>query len=407
MSTNQLIRRSPSGPVLQYPTSLAGNVLTVLPDGTVDPSASALTPATSRIVFVSSVFGSDATGDGTMARPYATIAKAYSTITTASSAAPWQIVLFQGTYAENVAVKAFVRIEGWDKAKTASGSYPARITGTITLGTSFATAGAYAHLTAVDINGTTTLDFSGSADGQVFCTGCQFEDDVGYSGVALNIVEMHECTLFGNVTQTGCTALWQNTDNQNGSLLHVLAGSAINARLDLYNSTWVGALTAEATTDGTCTINLFDSEVRSGVVTTVAAGANNPIVNGAFGTLPENVLITGSAARAMNEQMRVSQVLTIASGITLAASSVTEVTIPLTDTFFGQTSIEALACCLTFSGAAWITLVTQQIIWSWYVLRNAGTNEVHVVFLNLDVEQTTPAGLGLLLSAYLPSTVGT
>jgi len=365
-------------------------------------------PSTSRIVFCSPLFGSDSSGDGTMSNPYATIAKAYSTITTASASEHWQIVLFQGTYSEAVALKPFIELVGWDPTEIAEDTYPAVISGSVTLGAGFSTAGARGWVTDVSVDGTIILNFTttSSTDGVVSFTNCQLEQDATIIMNAGNTVELHGCTLWGGYDQEGGIGTWFNTAGADVKLLTVRAIAATGATFNMENSSWRGdvEILQNGVVDAGMTINLLNSHAREGSWVVNAAGGFCPNVNAPFGAVPENVTLTGSSAKAMSRQMRISQALNIASGIELNVG-VTDIAVPLVDTFFGQTSIEQLACSLTFIGAGWTTLQNAQVLWSWYVRRQAGVNEVHVCLLNTDVITNTPS-LDFVLTAYFPSTEG-
>ena len=366
-------------------------------------------PATSHIVFVSSVFGSDTTGDGTAAAPYATINHAYSTITTASAAQVWSIVVFPGTYSENLAIRPFIRIDGWDPSRDAGGFYPTRITGTFTLDASFSTADSRAWINWCDLDGTVTLDFvtATSANGAVLLTGCQLEGDLTATGVLANVYELHECTLIGAVTQTGCTASWFDTAGTNFEPLQVLAGATSGGRLDLFDSVWEGAITADqngnVTGGQTVIINLNNSQARNGTCTLVAAGANNPSINGAYGATAENPVLSGSAAVALSRNMRISVTLTIPSGTAILPGETADVLIPLTGAILGATSIEELSCAFTPRGAVWTTeLGAANAVWCFYDVQNGATAEVHAVVGNINTlgTITTANPLPFTLTAF-------
>ncbi len=390
--------------VLTAPQLPAGRRITVDDQGSngeidaivVDLSSGGVpAPSTSFIVYVSSVFGSDTIGDGTVSAPYATINHAYSTITTASAAQVWTIVVFPGTYAENIAIRPFIRIDGWDPSRDAGGFYPVRITGTFSLDAAFATAGSRAWVNWCDLDGSVSLDFvtATSTDGAVSFTGCQFEADLAANGVLANVYELHDCTLFNTVTQTGCTAGWYGTAGTSFSLLHVLAGAASGARLDLFDSVWEGSVTADqngnVTSAQTVIINLNNSQARNGTCTVIAAGSNNPTINGAYGATAENPVLSGSSAVALSRNMRVSLTLTVPSGTAMLPGETADVTIPLTSGILGATSVEELSCDFTPHGTLWTSeLAAQNCVWSFYVRKQLGTNEVHVVIGNINTAGT-------------------
>lgn len=345
-----------------------------------------------------------------MGKPYATIAHAYSTITDASATKVYQVVLFQGTYAENVALKPFIELVGWDPTQWFGGEYPARMNGNVTLDTGFSAAGAQAWITAVDIGGTVTLDFvaATSTDGVVSITNSQLEDTATVTMAGGNSFELHGCTLVGDYVQAGGNAVWENCVGSGIPLLHVQARTGSGASLNMHDSTWDGDIHADQngnTTGGqVVTVNMNNASARSGTCTLTSAGTNVPVINAAYGDLPENPVLTGSSSVALSRQMRVSVGLTVPSS-SLGAGAVTDVLIPLAGSVLGATSIEFMACTLTPVGTLWTTLAGNDVTWSFYVKDNAGTQEVHAVFWNPGDAPVTSGALPLLFNAYQPNVI--
>ncbi len=376
-------------------------------DCLVDTDGSGIpSPTVSHLVYCSPLFGSDTEGNGSQAAPFATIAHAYSTITDAAADNIYDVVLFPGTYSENLALKPFVRVVGYDPSEIADGTYPANIDGTVTLGAGWSTSGAVAWLTAVDVSSAVTLDFvtATSTNGIVSITNSQLEDDVTVSMAAGNTFDLHGCTLWGHCTQTGGIGFWFNVAGADVKTLTVNAIAATGATLNMANSHWLGDLHANqnGVTDGLVTINMYNSHAREGTCTVTAAGAFCPNVNAPYGALPENVVLAGSGAAALSRQMRVSKAFTI-SDTTLPAGGLTDITIPLTDDILGATSIEQLHCTFTPHGPLWNAAANNQIMWSFYTRKNSTVNEIHLALYNHDVEIQSGA-LPFLFAAYFPST---
>jgi hypothetical protein len=408
--SNFLQTQNPTGQVTQLVTTNGSETVISAPGG--GTGGGIPTPATSHIVFASPVFGSDTTGDGTEDLPYATIAKAYSTITTASAVDIWQVVLFAGEYVENVALKPFVRTEGWDKAKQTSGVYPAHINGNVTLDAGFSVAGATAWVTAVDIDGTTTLDFvaAASTDGSVSFAGCQFEVNIVLTQGPSNSTEMHECTLLDDCVQLGGSLLWENTVGGSGgsSALRIAAttgGSASGALFSANNSSWVGNVQADQNANSTdnVQIDLNNSQFRGGTLTITAAGSNNPIINGAYGSTPENPVFAGSSAAGLSPQMRVSLEVIVPGRSVIAAAGTTDATIPLSGGVLGATSIEDMNCACTLTGIDWRDLFTaQDLSVSWVFVDNGGAQEIHCMIYTPGAGFTAGIDLPVRFTAYLP-----
>ena len=408
---NFLQTQNPTGQVTQLVTSNGSETVISAPGGGGGGGGGIPAPATSHIVFASPVWGSDTTGDGTEGLPYATIAKAYSTITTASDVEIWQVVLFGGEYAENVALKPFVRLEGWDKAKQTSQVYPARINGTVTLDAGFSATGATAWVTAVDIDGTATLNFvaATSADGSVSFTGCQFELNLALTQGPQNSTELHECTLLDNFVQNGGSVTWENTVGSVGSTLQIQAttgAAASGALFSANNSGWVGNVEVDANGNVTdaVEVDLINSQMRGGLLTISVAGSNVPVVNGAYGATLENPVLVGSASVVhLSSQMRVWQNLSIPSGTVIAAASTTDVAIPLPASLLGATSIEDMSCTCTPVGATWPLMIQpENMTVQWAFVNNAGTNIIHALIYTPGAGFTLGTDLFFNFSAYLP-----
>lgn len=377
-------------------------------------------PAASHIVFASPLFGNDTTGDGTAGTPYATIAHSYSTITTASAVEIWQVILFGGEYVEDVALKPFIYVEGWDKSQQTSQVIPAHINGNVTLDAGFSASGATARVTSVDIDGTTTLDFvaASSADGSVSFTNCQFEVNTVLTQGPSNSTEMHGCTLLDDCVQLGGAMAWKHTRGGTGgsSTLRIAATTGAAASGALFtadNSCWIGNVHADQNGNGTggqiVQIDLDNSQFRGGTLTITAAVDNNPVINCEYGAVPENPVLAGSAAVALSSEMRVWQALTVPSGTVIEGLSAADVPILLTGGVLGATSIEDMSCDFTPRGDVWATELAQhQLSWSFYVKQTSGPSvaQVHVVIFNpSDTTVTTAAALPLLFYAFLPTVV--
>lgn len=356
-------------------------------------------------------WGSDTTGTGSIFLPFHTIAHTQSIITDAAADKIYEIILYPGEYAEDVHCKAFTEIVGFDPTQTFNAVYPARINGNVDLGASFSTAGAAGWITAVDVDGTLTIDYPGvSAPGGVLfsVTNCQIEDDtVVTMALGGQTVEFHGTTFVGDFIQNGGTVLWENCAGIGNTVLHVKAVTGSSPILTMYDSAWLGDLHADQNgiTDQLVTVTLNNSQCREGTVTVTAAGAFCPNVDAAYGAIPENVVLAGSVAAALSKQMRVSLGLTIPADTVLAANGDTDVVIPLPAGALGATSIEQLSCTMTPVGSNWGSLVTDGISWSFYVL-GGGANEVHTVFYNPTESTVNTPGLPLLFYGFPPTNIG-
>jgi hypothetical protein len=381
------------------------------------PSGNGVIPSftITQELWVAASWGSDITGDGSIFNPFKTIAHARSVITDASATKIYEIILYPGTYAEDIPLKAFTKIVGFDPTQSRFNyTYPANLTGIITLGPSFAFGLPLipiAWITNAQIYGTFSLDFvtDGSTNGSVSVTNCQYLTDCTVNMGSNNYFELHGCTVTGNYTQTGGVGLWENiaADNSGGTL-DVKAAATSGARLNMYNSCWQGNIHADQNGNNTggevVTINMINSEARNATCTITATSNNLPTINAPYGNLPENPTLSGTGA-ALSRQMRVSAELHVPSGTEIGVNGTTDVTIDLPTGLIGSTSIENMSCTIISQGAFWGTdVVAHNCSWSFYTVQNGATPEVHVVFLNpVDNDVTTSHNLSLLFYAFQPN----
>ena len=399
-----IIRVSPSGPELVYPATQSGKVLGINAAGQVRPQLSGgrgiPAPSTSHIIFVSEVFGSDVTGDGTQAFPYQTIAHAQST-TTPSAADVWDIVLFPGSYTANVQLLAFTRLVGFDP--TMGFTCPAILNGTITLGASFAAATAVASVTNVQVTGAMTLDFIGasSADGTVAITDCLLSANVTVDALGLNFVTFTKCILEGAFEQDGGNVIWKDVSNRFSTTMTINGRSGTSTLFTAFAGGWGGTLHASqaGVTDQTVAIDLQGFSV-AGAVRITASGALCPTITAPLGATLPNPLLDGSAAAAMSSNMSIAAVLTVPSGTVLAGlSTANDFVVPLTAGTLGADSIDLFDCNLTLL-SGWSSLLKTnggQVTLS--VHDNAGTNEVHLLILISGPGLTTATDLKANFSA--------
>jgi hypothetical protein len=358
-------------------------------------------------------WGSNTTGTGSIFLPFQTIAHTQSIITDAAANKIYEVILYPGSYTEDVPVKAFVKIVGFDPTQTFGQVYPARINGDISLGTGYGVASAAGWLTNLDIDGVVDLNFpetGTSADAGFSITNCQLEDDCTVNLGPANFFEFHGSTLFGGYEQRGGGSVWENTAGAAGaSLLHVLAVTGSGATLRMYDCSWMGDIHADQNGNTTAgqvvNIEMFNSQARNGTCTITSATNNLPIIDGPYGALPENPVLTGAANAALSRQMRVSEGLSI-SATPLPAGS-TNILIPLPGTVLGATSIEQMSCSFTPVGSGWGTVAAAGVTWAFYVRQNGATSEVHVVFTNTTDTPSSTGSLGLLFYAFYPNVIGT
>ena len=191
--------------------------------------------------------GSDATGNGSLAKPYATVSGAMAAITDASPTKRYAIHVAPGNYTESsgLALKANVFVVGADQRLV-------RITGALSMHSSFSGSadnrGGMTNLTVVsaaDFNWTTVT----SAAGKLYFRGVLFSGAFAMTGynnaIAQSIIE--QCQFFGASTISGINVGAYNSNIHWSSLtLNQHPNGGMATILNAIGCTF-GAVTANAT----------------------------------------------------------------------------------------------------------------------------------------------------------------
>ena len=366
-------------------------------------------PALSAQVFVSVLYGNDVTGDGTSTKPYRTINHALATITDASVAKPYILTLLSGEYVEDVALKPFVILQGINSGANATSLMNAAITGAMTLGPGFA--GIDVELVWVsncDINGTLTLDYTGSDAGKAYFTNCNLEDTVTVTSTTGNNTEFHHCEFFGAYTQVGGFAAWYDSNgNAPASALTLKPTDANPVLLECFGGSWQGTVALDQ--DGrapACTLRLLGCSMsQASAFTVTASAAHCPAVLTDYGNTPENVTFAGAAA-VMFAQARVSKKLTIPAGTAIAATSLSQVVFGLPAALFGTTTIESLQWSITAVGFKWGGLTaSHNCSVTFFVATVGGVPSVIVNFYNPGAGFNIADPVDVMVAGYLPGTI--
>lgn len=180
-------------------------------DQAIDTAVSEATITIAQSKYVTAT-GSDVSGDGSLAKPYATVSAALASITDASPTKRYAIHVAPGNYTESsgLALKANVFVIGADPRLV-------RITGAVSLDSSFSGSGDHRSgftkvtlLSAVDLNWATVT----SAAGKIYCREVLFNLAVNLYGhnnaTAQGMFE--QCQFFNNLTVSGINLGWM-TDN--------------------------------------------------------------------------------------------------------------------------------------------------------------------------------------------------
>lgn len=371
-------------------------------------------PAVTHMVFVSALWGSDTTGDGSETKPYATIAHAQSTITTASITQVWSIILFPGDYPEDpVHLMAFTRIVGWDPSSYQNAEFvfnerPAILDGMIDLGPSFSQANSLAVVTNVSCRGMITLDYVTAAHPTAHCAfkNCNVVETNLYgvnNGSLFNRTEFYECQAEGDFVVIGGRVNWYNTSGPR-PLQHLIVEPAAlrPVTFEAVGGAWSGDVTAsQNAVEELCQLNLYGFSV--GPVAIIGTATATPRVNADFGATPETPTLTGAGAQ-LTSQMRVFKQLSVPSGVTIAALATTDIAVAL-PTELGANSIESLCCMSSLILAAWRNMiVTHKLAVTFAYVNALGVNEVHVLICSVDAAPfNTPGGLAFNFWCWRPS----
>lgn len=154
-----------------------------------------------QIRYVNGAAGSDATGDGTIKKPYATISAAQNSISDASATKRYAIFVAAGNYTDAIALKANVFVVGASKESV-------RVTGAVSMGASFSGSAdnrsGFSQITllsAADFNWATVT----SAAGKLYMNEVVFGSAVNMYGHnnAIAQAQFNSCIFFGNFTISG------------------------------------------------------------------------------------------------------------------------------------------------------------------------------------------------------------
>lgn len=379
-------------------------------------------PTISAQVFVSALYGSDVTGNGTQAKPYATIAHAQSTILDAASTKVYQIWVMPGVYTEAVGLMAWTVLTGTDMSDNSTAFMQANVIGAFTLGPSFTGAilGEQAWVTNIDVNGSLTLDYvaAGSTNGSIVFTNSQIEGNAICTGGSSNTTEFHNCNQFGDFTEVGGFVEFHNTNNVNPTALLTVqgTGAAGSAFLDAWGGSWSGSVTLDQNaSNGTVVLRGRSFDMSNGNVNVLASATHSPAFVVDHGDLPENCNISG-AAGVMSPQMRIShQFANIAPNPTAIAgmaagppagppfAAVTTISLPYPAQLFGATPIENCHVSAAPVGANWGTFIGPHNCSVTVTYRtNGGVPTVDVNISNPGAAFNITDAIDLNVQAYLP-----
>jgi hypothetical protein len=367
-------------------------------------------PLGSHILCASPVFGSDTTGDGTLAKPYATIGKCYSVASpTASDTEIWEVILFPGDFTENVAIRPFIDLIGWQVSTLSNGNPPVILSGVVTLDATFAAPGSVTNLANLGITNSlaTALDFIGisSVAGTVSFTNCVIQDNIVLTlGFASNTVEFHDCICFSAVTQTGGAFTMWNTTVDGGMLIE--GGAGLGPSFAAYGGTCLGDFTADAShnTTGDPFYVVLDSFSIRGTLNITSNDDVTPTIVSDYGATSENPVLVGSLA-GLSPQMRVTDVFTIPSGTAITTAASTAIPFIVDPAKLGTTNIETLLNTANCIGSQWNDIFSvHKCTVSFQFYQSGGDNLVVVNIYSPGAPFTTADGLTVNWGAWLPFT---
>jgi hypothetical protein len=416
MSINQLLANFPTNTQFTVPTSNQGAVTFSV--GGPPGGGSVPVFTVTQQVWVA-LWGSNTTGDGSEENPFATIAFAQSSILDSGPAKFYNLMLYPGTYAENVLLMAFVNIVGFNPSAFTAGFYPARVSGTWALGASFggAQVGQFCLVTNIDVDGLTTFDYVTltATSGSVAFANCQLEANVNTIGFTGNATEAHNCQLFGDWLQQGGLTNFFNTNNVNAAALLTVQCTAVSSAFMFADGgSWSGSVTADQNTFNTnCILNFQGFSASRGLVQMFATATTSPAIVANYGDLPENTSLSGAAAE-LTAQMRISHQFTGITGAVagLAAGPpggppfgvVTTFDFVVPANLIGVSAIEAMQCSCSPVGTNWGSIVGPHgITYAFRYEDVAGVPTVHLDILNTGAAFNITDALAFNLLAYVPA----
>lgn len=214
--------------------------------GYVDAAISAATIDIAQSLYVTSD-GNDSTGDGSLAKPYATISGAMAAISDASPTKRYGIHVAAGNYTEpsGLALKANVFVIGADQRLV-------RITGAISLHSSFSgSADNRSGMTNLTVVSAVNLDWTAvtSSAGKIYMRNVLFSSTFAMTGynnaIAQSIIE--QCQFFGAATISGIN-VGMYVDNVHWSSLALNQHSSLPTVVNALGCSF-GTLTATASVD--------------------------------------------------------------------------------------------------------------------------------------------------------------
>lgn len=175
-------------------------------------------PFFSQIIWVNKA-GNDTTGDGTTAKPYATVAHAMATITDALYEKRYVIYVGPGDYNDPLDLKAWVFVVG-------AGYQATRINGAVTINDpSWANPGTHsderAGFTTCVLRGTVTFDFTatGSLYGKIYLLDTNVNQTINLTAFGpVNQAVFNGGELFGGLSVTGMNMVVCNIAFQGGNI---------------------------------------------------------------------------------------------------------------------------------------------------------------------------------------------
>jgi hypothetical protein len=265
-------------------------------------------PALTQILYVNKG-GNDATGDGSITKPFLTIQAATSSVTDASTLKRYAILVGPGRFDEPVVIKPWVFIVGTDTNGT-------RIGGAVTIGPEWNTpagplSDARGGFSTCTLAGSVTIDFNAvsSNEGKFLANNAVFNQAPVFTAFsAINQVVLSDVRMFAGYTQNGINMTLNAVYVQGGNITvnSINDGRNLPTFVSAFGGGAVGALTATwGTSLGSNAITLLlNSFPVNGLLTLdglqVSLTATvNSIAQGSptrLNSAPAPVLINGAAS---------------------------------------------------------------------------------------------------------------
>lgn len=249
------------------------------------PGGSGTEPSPVQLRYVATT-GSDVTGNGSFAQPFATVSHTLSTITDAAIGKPYVILVSSGVFADDIALKSFIGIKGVDPSDRPI------FTGTMSIDAGFAASGK-AGIADCIFTISQSLDFSALSAPPIALVDNEFEGTFSLTGTSVTSIRNNRFASDTHFTDNATLLTQDNT--------FVASDGGATFEAATVNVTWLSngddfgsALAVTAVNPQTFDAQLVGSQIGGpNSLTLTGAGVT---YGGTAGAIPPGVTLAGGAA---------------------------------------------------------------------------------------------------------------